>query len=73
MKKNRTSSTATTKKKTLAKMTGEIASVKSKFKTMEGKRAAEPSSDDANEDTMQENAGDQFCGRRKKKKKGDEE
>jgi hypothetical protein len=70
-KKHRTSSIAT-KKKTLAKMHREIASMKSRFKAMEGKREAEENSDDADEDATQDNAGDQFGGRKKKqKKKGD--
>ena len=62
-----------TKKKTLAKMTREIASLKTKFKNLNKKRGAASSDDDddgANE--PQDNAGDQFGGRKdKKKKKGD--
>ncbi len=68
--KNRTAKTSSikAKKKNLAKMTREIASLKVKFKAIEGKRDAASSSDDA--DTAQDNAGDQFSGRKNKKKKG---
>ncbi len=68
--KNRTAKTSSikAKKKNLARMTREIASLKVKFKAIEGKRDAASSSDDA--DTAQDNAGDQFSGRKNKKKKG---
>ena len=65
-------SSVKTKKKTLAKMTREIASLKSKFNNLKKKRGAS-SEDENDDDEPQENAGDQFGGRKeKKKKKGDQ-
>jgi hypothetical protein len=55
------------KKKTVAKMTREIASLKIKFKALEAKRDAASSGDDT--ETAQDDAGNQFSGRKKKKKK----
>jgi hypothetical protein len=55
------------KKKTVAKMTREIASLKVKFKALEGKRDSASSGDDT--ETAQGDAGNQFSGRKKKKKK----
>jgi hypothetical protein len=61
----RSTSSVKSKKKTLAKMTREIASLKVKFKDLQEKKGA--SSDEADE--MQGNTGDQFGGRKSKKSK----
>jgi hypothetical protein len=55
------------KKKTVAKMTREIASLQIKFKALEGKRDAASSGDDT--ETAQDDAGNQFSRPRKKKKR----
>jgi hypothetical protein len=61
-----------TKKKTLAKMTREIASLKTKFNNLKKKRGASSDDDADGADEPQDNAGDQFGGRKdKKKKRGD--
>ncbi len=66
--KNRHAKTSSieAKKKTLAKMTRQIASLKKKFKALEGKRDAASSGDDT--ETAQDDAGCQFSGRKKKKR-----
>jgi hypothetical protein len=69
-KSNRKTSATKSKDKAIKKMTREIASMKSKFKDMEKKGGSSKSSDD---DEVQDNAGDQFGGRKTKKAKKDGE
>jgi hypothetical protein len=65
----RTASAVKTKKdkSNLAKMTREIASLKVKFKDLVEKKGSSSNDDDVDE--IQDNAGDQFGGRRQKKNK----
>ena len=68
-KKSRCSKTSSVRTKTsaLTKLNREIASLKVKFKDLQGKRGA--TSDDGDEaQEPQDNAGDQFGGRKKKRK-----
>ena len=62
------------KKKTLEKLTRKVAALETKAKSLKKKVAFESDDDEAEENGPQDNAGDQFGGRKsKKKKKGDKE
>ena len=65
--RRRKASSINTKRKTLAKMNREIASLKTKVTNL--KKKSRTSSDDDGDDDPQENAGDQFGGRKDKQKK----
>lgn len=74
MKRRGKPSSVKTNRKKLAKMTREISSLKSKYKSLKKKKGASTDEDDNDDaDEPQDNAGDQFGGRKskKKKKKGD--
>ena len=64
-------SSVKTNRKKLAKMTREISSLKSRYKSLKKKKGASSDEDDDDADEPQDNAGDQFGGRKSKKKKKD--
>jgi hypothetical protein len=64
--KKRTTSAIKSKKKTLVMMNREISSLKARLKDMEGKKTTSSGDED---DAPQDNAGDQFGGRKQKKQK----
>ena len=69
MKRRGKPSSVKTNKKKLAKMTREISSLKSKYKSLKKKKGASTDEDDDDADEPQSNAGDQFGGRKSKKNK----
>jgi hypothetical protein len=60
-------SSVQSKKKSLQKMTKQIAALNTRVKRVEGKKV--PSKEDDDDDSVSDNAGDQFGGREKKRQK----